>query len=316
MRIVIAEDSLVEMKSLTLALEKWGYEVVACTNGKEALQVLTQEDPPKLVLLDWKMPEINGLEVCQELRFQQTKDYLYIIILSSNTEQKDRIKGLQSGADDYIQKPIDLQELQLRLQAGRRILELQENLLEAQKALRIQATHDFLTGIHNRAAIMGILNQEINRTRRCKNPVGVLMADIDTFKNINDTHGHPAGDAVIKEVANRIQDSLREYDHVGRFGGEEFLIVVPEIQHADLHALANRIRKAIADTPMDLPLLEITVTLSIGGALLNRSSSCTINELIAQSDEALYQAKEGGRNRVEMAPEPVSIPIPIPIPEN
>ena len=302
MKILIADDNPTDVFVLKLTLEKWDYKVISCSNGKEAFEILTQEDPPKLAILDWGMPEMTGLEVCQELRFQDLKSYLYVIILSSRTKQDDLLIGLRSGADDYIKKPVDLNELRLRLHAGRRIIDLHESLIAAQEKLQILASQDFLTGIHNRGAAMDTLNREISRASRNKNPLGILTADIDKFKNINDTHGHPAGDSVIKEVAARIQNTLREYDSVGRFGGEEFLVIVPEIQYEDLRSLGNRIRESIANSPIQTLESELSVTMSFGGAILSNGKTLSDDELIAQADTALYAAKEGGRNRIEMAP--------------
>ena len=301
MKILLADNKIEDRTKLKETLTSWGYEVIERTNGKEALEALTQEDSPKLLVLDAEMPNVSGIEVCQELRFQDHSDYLYTIILSKSTKHSDLIMGLQSGADEFISKPVDLAELQLRIRTGRRIIELQANLLEAQEALRIQATQDFLTRINNRAAIMDILNQEMKRTSRTKNPMGVVMCDIDKFKNINDTYGHPAGDAVIREVAARIKDTLREYDAVGRFGGEEFLIVVPEIGAKDLLSMSNRVREIIANKPMSIPDSEITVTMSFGGAILTGEASLTNDELVAQADAALYEAKEDGRNCSKIA---------------
>jgi two-component system, cell cycle response regulator len=208
---------------------------------------------------------------------------------------------MQSGADDYLDKPVDVGELQVRLRAGRRILELQEDLIAAREELRIQATQDFLTGINNRAEIMNILARELNRSVRTGNGMAVLMSDIDKFKSVNDTYGHPAGDAVIKETAVRISSCLREYDSVGRFGGEEFLIVIGEIDPKDIKSMADRIRTTISDTPMAIPNSEITVTMSFGGVAFLPGDPVDKEALIARADAALYVAKEGGRNRAEIA---------------
>ncbi len=302
MKILLANNNSDERAQLKGTLVDWGYEVSECGTGKEALSLLAEEGAPKLLVLDSAMPEMSGIEVCQELRFQQSEEYRYSIVLSESDKHSDLVMGLQSGADEFIVKPVNMMELQLRIRAGRRLIELQETLLEAQEALRIQATQDFLTGINNRAAIMHMLNQEMNRTSRTKNSLGVLMTDIDKFKSVNDTYGHPAGDAVIKEVAHRIKDTLREYDAVGRFGGEEFLIVFPEISHQDLMSMGNRVREIIAKSPMAIPDGELDITMSFGGAILTGESKLSDEELIARADEALYEAKEGGRNKVCMAP--------------
>ena len=301
MKILIADDNPLDLSILKLTLEKWGYEVMTAVDGREALTRLTSDDPPSLAILDWMMPELTGPEVCSELRFQQTHKYMYIIILSSRTEKSDVISGMQSGADDYLDKPVDVHELQVRLRAGRRILELQEELIAAREELRVQATIDSLTGINNRANIMNIAGRELNRATRTGNPMGFVMTDVDKFKSINDNYGHPAGDAVLKQVADRISSCLREYDSVGRFGGEEFLILFTEIDPENVKNAAERIRKTIADSPMKIPNSEITVTMSFGTVAFIPGEPADKDSLIARADAALYQAKEGGRNKVVVA---------------
>lgn len=301
MRILIADDNPLDLSILKMTLEKWGYDVTACANGTEALEALNQPDPPPLAILDWMMPGKTGPEICAELRFNQTKQYLYVIILSSRTEKSDVISGMQSGADDYLDKPVEVNELQVRLRAGQRIIELQEDLIKAREELRIQATQDFLTELPNRASIMDTFGREFNRSVRTNTPMAILMADIDKFKHINDTYGHPAGDAVLKEVAKRVSACLREYDAVGRFGGEEFLFVIAEIKTEDVKTTAERIRHAVCDAPIVIPNSEITVTMSIGAATLSSGNVSDKEGLIGMADKALYSAKDSGRNRVVIA---------------
>lgn len=301
MKILIADDNPLDLSILKLTLEKWGYEVITAADGREALNKLTGDDPPSLAILDWMMPELTGPEVCSELRFQQTNKYMYILILSSRTEKSDVISGMQSGADDYLDKPVDIHELQVRLRAGRRIIELQEELIAAREELRVQATIDSLTGVNNRANIMNIAGRELNRATRTGNPLGLVMTDVDKFKSINDNYGHPAGDAVLKQVAERINGSLREYDSMGRFGGEEFLIIFTEIDPDQIKSAAERIRKTIADIPMKIPGSEITVTMSFGTVAYLPGEPADKEALIARADAALYKAKEGGRNQVVAA---------------
>jgi len=306
MKVLIADDNPLDLSILKMTLEKWGYDVTACSDGNEALEEMNKPESPPLAILDWMMPGKTGPEICAGIRFQQSKQYTYVIILSSRTEKSDVISGMQSGADDYIDKPVDVNELQVRLRAGRRIIELQEDLIAAREELRLEATQDFLTEIPNRAAIMDFLNREFNRCMRTEGTMGVLMADIDKFKSINDTYGHPAGDAVLKDVAKRISETLREYDMVGRFGGEEFLFVVPDIELDDLKSMAERIRHIVCDTPIDITNSEITVTMSFGVSMFSLSATADKEILIGAADKALYNAKESGRNRVEVAETPMT----------
>ena len=244
------------------------------------------------------MPEMDGVEVCRAVRSSAREPYLYIILLTAKGHQSEIIEGLEAGADDYITKPFDLQELKARLRSGKRILELQEQLVTAREQLRIQATHDSLTGLFNRMAILEALDREVTRSNREQKPVAVIMADLDHFKNINDTHGHQAGDAVLRETARRMLASLRAYDSVGRYGGEEFFVVVPG---SDLDAaveLAERLRQDVSAEPVCVAGAMISTTLSLGLAV-STAGLDRADPLLHQADEALYAAKSAGRNRVE-----------------
>ena len=225
MDILIADDDPVSRRLLQVSLGHAGYRVISAANGLEALQALDAVDYPRLCVLDWMMPELDGVDVCRKIREQAREPYVYVILLTSKAGQKEIVEGLESGADDYIVKPFDLHELKARLRSGRRILDLQQELVSARELLRTQATHDSLTGLLNRAAILDLLNKELSRSIRKKEPVATIMADLDHFKHINDTYGHQAGDAVLRQAASRMQSALREYDAMGRYGGEEFLVV-------------------------------------------------------------------------------------------
>ncbi len=224
MRILIADDSIVSRHLLDATLRKWGYEVIVACDGVEAWNVLGAEDAPKLAILDWVMPGLTGPEVCRFVR-EHNKDkdiYTYILLLTSKSLKEDLIEGMESGADDYVTKPFDQHELKVRLRAGTRIVDLQRELVAAREELREQATKDFLTRIWNRSSILDVLQRELVRGSREKRPVGVVLADLDHFKLVNDTHGHFAGDAVLREFARRMLSCMRPYDAIGRYGGEEF----------------------------------------------------------------------------------------------
>ena len=227
MKVLIADDDAVSRRLLHSTLARWSYEVVACANGTEAWEVLQKEDAPQLVILDWMMPGMDGVQLCRELRKRASQPYTYILLLTAKTQKEDIIAGMEAGADDYITKPFDAQELRVRVRAGQRILDLQTELIRAQSALLVQATHDPLTGLFNRGAILKILEREIDRAHRQGSSVGVMLIDLDHFKNINDTLGHQAGDKVLQEAARLMLESTRSYDSIGRYGGEEFLVVAP-----------------------------------------------------------------------------------------
>ena len=274
--------------------------MVTAADGSESLRILNGEESPRLAVLDWMMPSLDGVDVCRTVRRSGHEPYVYIILLTAKGHQTEIIEGLEAGADDYITKPYDLQELKARLRAGKRILELQEQLVSAREQLRVQATHDSLTGLFNRPAILEHLEREIVRSNREKKAMAVIMADLDHFKDINDTYGHQTGDAVLQETARRMLSSCRAYDFVGRYGGEEFLVVVPT---SDLQAaveLAERLRQNVSAQPVDVRGRTIPVTLSLGVATVAPGSEQSV-QMLHQADEALYAAKRAGRNRVESA---------------
>src|SRR6204780_3486042 len=226
-RVLIAEDDPVSCHLLKSFLVKWDYDVAVVTDGMAALEILEGDDTPRLAVLDWMMPGMEGVQICQRIRERKDRPYVYVLLLSARSQEQDLLRGLELGADDYLTKPFDAQELRARLHVGGRILNLQDDLLGAQEALQFRATHDGLTGIPNRAAIMEALAREISRQSRDNRPFGIVLADIDHFKNVNDTYGHLSGDNVLRMVAQQLRDSTRPYDSVGRYGGEEFLIVAP-----------------------------------------------------------------------------------------
>jgi two-component system cell cycle response regulator len=300
-KILIAEDDAISRRLLDTILRKWGYEVVVAHDGSQAWDELQKEDSPRLAILDWMMPGMDGVEVCGKVRERTGSPYVYILLLSAKSQREDLVKGLESGADDYITKPFDANELKVRLRAGRRILDLQTQLMSAQDAMRDQAARDPLTGIWNRNAIFDIFRRELARALRENTGIAIVMVDIDHFKDLNDTHGHMAGDAVLREFTSRIARSLRPYDGVGRYGGEEFLVVLPgcDLQAGMKHA--ERLRALMADERFDTSEGRHTVTCSLGVASISSTDHKDMDSLIRSADAALYRAKRNGRNCVESA---------------
>lgn len=299
MRLLVAEDDSVTRRLLQAHLKKWGYEVLACSDGAQAWEILSTPEAPKLVVLDWMMPGMDGVNICREIRKREQQPYTYLILLTGKNRTEDIVQGLEAGADDYIVKPFDLHELKVRVRAGNRVVQLQEDLLAALKASEFQATHDPLTRLLNRSAVLDILHKEIGRAERNRSPLSVVIADVDHFKNINDQHGHLAGDAVLREIAHRLSTSVRSYDAVGRYGGEEFLVVLPGLEGSDALGMAERLRLAFASEAMVTTEGVFGITVSFGIASVGDEEIHDLNSLIRAADEALYRAKRLGRNRVE-----------------
>jgi len=298
-RILVADDSPVFRDMLEKMLLEWGYEVNTVTDGQQAWDLLRQENGPRLALLDWMMPGMEGAEVCRQVRANIRDRYVYMMLLSVRADLEDVVKGMESGADDYIVKPFRVDELRARLCAGLRVLALQQELVEAREALREQATRDGLTGLWNRTAIFDILQNELARSARSGEPLIVLMADLDGFKPVNDHFGHMAGDAVLRQVAARMHASVRRYDAVGRYGGEEFMMVLPGCDLAGGVALAERIRDAVGAECFRAGDAEIRLTCSLGAAGAIPPAIPHADDLVRAADAALYRAKRNGRNRVE-----------------
>lgn len=302
MRVLIADDSIVSRHLLEATLRKWDYEVRVACDGAEAWEILERPDAPRLAILDWMMPGLTGLEICRKVREKGGEPYIYILLLTSKSLREDLIQGLEAGADDYITKPFDNHELNVRLRAGRRIVELQDELLAAREALREQATHDALTRLWNRHSIFDILHKELARAGRERFPVGVILLDLDHFKNINDTYGHVAGDAVLREAARRMMASVRPYDGVGRYGGEEFLIILPGCDEEMTEKQAERLRSSIGREPMTMTESSVRVTASFGATTAIPGAVYDVEQLIHVADEALYRAKALGRDRAVFSP--------------
>lgn len=300
MKIMLAEDDQLSRRILESQLRRWDFEVLTAADGIEADRLLSEPEAPRLAIIDWMMPGLDGLEVCRRLRARDAEPYTYILLLTSKSEKQDIVGGLDAGADDYIVKPFDPQELRVRLRAGERILDLQRQLILAREQMRDQALRDSLTGVWNRGAALDTLTRELSRAQRERGHVGILMIDVDRFKNINDSLGHSAGDAVLREVTSRLLCSLRPYDSVGRMGGEEFLIVVPGCNALNAVSQAERLRNVIARDPVETPDGSIAVTVSIGVAVAEHGDLLQADSLLRTADLALYRAKRDGRNRVEM----------------
>lgn len=294
MRILIAEDDPFSRRFLARTITKWGYEVISACDGAEAWEVLRRDDAPRLAVIDWVMPGMSGPELCRMVRQQKASESTYIIMLTGKGQTDDLVEAMDAGADDFATKSTDVRELKARLRAGKRIVELQDDLVR-------MATRDVLTGLWNRRAIFDALESEVARAERHSTSVGVIMADLDHFKQVNDIYGHAAGDAVLAEVAKRMGAALREYDTSGRYGGEEFLVVLPDPICAEAATVAERIRSSVDRELISYDGTPLSVSISCGVAVSSRDQNLSSEALIRAADIAMYQAKAQGRNRVSQA---------------
>ena len=308
MRILIAEDNLTERTVLAGVLKKFGHEVSMVDNGLSAWEILEQPDAARLVVLDWMMPGMDGLEVIRRVRALDSQQPPYIILLTSKEEKNDVFSGLEAGANDFISKPFDRNELYARVRVGQRSIELQTSLYETQQTLTHLATHDYLTGILNRRAIMEQLTKEIARVRRGRlegSTLGLTIGffDIDHFKAINDQYGHQAGDEVLKALVSVVSKELRIYDYFGRLGGDEFLVVSPGTSDGKGENFFGRLIKKIAAAGIETVAGQLFTSISMGVASIDLEIY-ELDKLLASADAALYQAKSAGRNQMVWINEP------------
>jgi len=293
MKILLVEDSYIDRHKIGGYLTDWGLDHVAVGSGTEAAKLLESPDPPNMALLDWLLPGMDGIDICRRIRKLGNGTYIYTVMLTAKNRKQDLLLAMEAGADDYLPKPVDPSELRARVFAGKRILELQQSL-------RFAATHDFLTGLLNRSEILAALQREFSRSGREGKPATVILADIDHFKRVNDSLGHATGDDVLKEVARRLKSDLRPYDVVGRYGGEEFLIILPGCDLPNGVRRAEQIRTQVANEPIHTSSGPVSATISMGVTVTAFGPDLTGADILHRADVALYKAKNNGRNRTEV----------------
>ena len=296
--IAIVDDDAAIRRLLRLLLHRAGYETIECTTGAEAQAALRQQ-PWDLAILDRRLPEMDGLELAAELKGNAEFRSRYIIMLTGEDDQEDKVEGLDSGADDYITKPFQPRELLARIRAGERIVRLQKELLETNKRLELLSITDGLTKLNNHRYFQDELSRAFEESQRYGRPLSLAMIDLDFFKKVNDTYGHAVGDDVLKCAASLFKESARSTDLVARYGGEEFAVMMPETELADAAVFAEKIRSLVAGIPFDTQAGPIPVSVSIGVASVPHSRIPTAKELIIAADKALYRAKKNGRNQVQ-----------------
>jgi two-component system, cell cycle response regulator len=299
MRVLVAEDNLTTRIMVVGILERWGHQPVPAADGEEAWRILQQPDAPRVALVDWEMPRMDGIEVCRHLRAREKEgaEYTYVILLTSHSEKQEIVSGIEAGADDYVVKPFDQHELRARMRAGCRIIDLQIQLLHKKEAYRKLSRTDPLTGCLNSRAILERLAEEMARAKRENRIIGLSMLDIDHFKRINDLHGHAAGDAVLRELVLRLEQTTRVPETFGRVGGEEFLALWAFASGEAVLMANERLRLLVECTSFRPQGIDLSITVSIG--VTTTDGDETVDAALSRADRALYFAKENGRNRVE-----------------
>jgi len=293
MKILIAEDDSISRHLLESFLRKWGYDILVTSDGVAAWEAMQKPEAPSLVISDWMMPNVDGLELCGNIRAMEKSGYTYFIILTAKGRKKDVIEGLEAGADDFLIKPFDQEELKYRVKIGERIIRLERRILEL-------ASTDALTGMLNRRAFIERAEMEINRSQRASKPLSLILTDIDYFKKVNDNYGHQAGDLVLQRFSEKLSESIRPYDFAGRYGGEEFVICLPGANDLQARVIAERMRKKVEEmkiVPPDDPQSS-GITASFGVASYRLESEDNLDSLTGRADKAMYRAKGEGRNRV------------------
>jgi two-component system cell cycle response regulator len=300
MRIAIVDDDPISRQILRTSLKRFGYEVIEASDGQAAWEMI-QEQNPRFIITDWLMPRMDGLELIRNIRAAVQKNYTYIIIISGKEDKNDVITGLEAGADDYLVKPFDGLELRARVCIGVRILELETDLKIARDQMEAMAMHDYLTGLLSRRAIYTHLKGELDRAFRENHPLSVIMMDLDHFKSLNDQYGHLVGDQALCLVSEQVMRNVRSYDWAGRWGGDEFLIVLPNTSSEEAKVISERICTKISSLGIETPdNARVYIQASLG-VITHHQGNISIDQLIHQTDNALYSAKMAGRHCVHFS---------------
>ncbi len=302
MQVLIADDERIPRTLLTRMVQGWGYDAIEADSGETAWEILNQPDPPRIAIIDWVMPVMNGVEICNGLQNRADAPLIYTILLTSKTDEASLVFALEQGAHDFLTKPASPAELRARLLVGKRFIRADDRLNESLVRMEQMATTDALTGIANRRHFFQLAERELSRAQRKNSPIALMMIDVDHFKEINDNHGHAAGDAALRHLVATCQLGLRRSDIIARFGGDEFVILLPDCDTEMAKQTAERLKEAVCATPVQEQekQFEIHVTIGITTTTKNNLPRDTITTLLRLADEALYEAKAAGRNRIAL----------------
>ena len=298
-RVLLTDDEPVQRMLIGRMLSRAGYEVVMAEDGQQALQMM-QQGEFCLLITDWEMPNLDGIGLCRAARSINLPHYTYTILLTSRDASEHVVMGLQAGADDYLTKPIIEPELLARLNTGKRLVEMERSLRQALEENRRLSIIDALTGVYNRRYLMEQLVKEVERSARYHHPLSLMLCDVDHFKRINDTYGHQCGDETLVQFSQSLRNCLRETDWISRYGGEEFVIVLPETNLSAAAQVAERCRAALAKEPLKIgnQLLPVTASFGVSGWQEGVPVGAEVSKLIALADTGVYASKQNGRNRV------------------
>jgi two-component system cell cycle response regulator len=297
-RIAVVDDDPSIRRLVRLFLKRSGYDIVEFATGNEAREQL-MKIPWDLAILDRRLPDMDGVMLAQELKSNPEFKTRFVIMLTGEDEQEDKVEGLDLGADDYVTKPFQYPELLARIRAGKRIVDLQKELLETNKRLELLSITDGLTGLYNHRYFQDELARAFEESARYGRPLSLAIIDLDFFKKVNDTYGHAVGDEVLQGVSKIFQESIRSTDLTARYGGEEFAVMMPETDVKDAIAFAEKIRRLAESTPVQTQAGPVNVTVSIGVATVPHPKIHAAKELVVAADNALYRAKHAGRNQVQ-----------------
>lgn len=299
-QILVVDDSPVHRKLVEQALEDATYSLLFAKSGSEALE-LFRKHAPEIVLTDWMMPDLSGIELCERIRADASRGYTYLIVLTAKTEKDSVVKGLSAGADDYLTKPFDPGELLARVGVGCRIVDLHREIAAKNRQLEEMAHTDSLTCLPNRRALEDWTMRQLRGAARHGFPLWVIHIDLDSFKDINDTFGHDAGDAVLRKFAEILKANTRASDICGRMGGDEFLIVITHVEDEHIQATIEPLRDELATHEFHFGGQKVFISGSFGVAGFRGRQAPAFSSLVQQADKALYEAKRAGGNQVRIA---------------
>ena len=294
--VLVIEDHPDQRDLLAIVLQREGYRVITAANGVEALEKLEAE-PIQIALSDIMMPKMDGFELIKRIRGNASLKNIYLILITARIQEGDRVRGLDLGADDYITKPFSFSELLARVRVGSRVVQYQQHL-------EYQTQVDSLTGLFNRRAFEKKIQEEFDRSLRYHSPFSLLILDVDNFKTVNDTYGHHGGDAVLVKISETLRDKTRKSDFPSRFGGEEFVLILPETDVDNAVQVASKIHEAIRTHSFGTSANTFKLTVSIGVSSTSAQFYSDWRQMLKDADQALYVAKNSGKDRIEVcAPE-------------